>query len=57
MQDKLVIVVRGGLVESVYAQNPYQFDIEVIDLDVQDETELRVNEERLTTVEQYLVKQ
>lgn len=57
MQDKLVIVVRGGLVESVYAQNPNQFDVEVIDLDVQDETELRVNEERLTTVEQYLVKQ
>lgn len=57
MQDKLVIVVRGGLVESVYAQNSYQFDVEVIDLDVQDETELRVNEERLTTVEQYLVKQ
>lgn len=57
MQDKLVIVVRGGLVESVYAQNSYQFDVEVIDLDVQDETELRANEERLTTVEQYLVKQ
>ena len=57
MQDKLVIVVRGGLVESVYAQKPYQIDVEVIDLDVQDETELRVNEERLTTVEQYLVKQ
>ena len=57
MQNKLVIVVRGGLVESVYAQNSYQFDVEVIDLDVQDETELRVNKERLTTVEQYLVKQ
>ena len=57
MQEKLVIVVRGGMIESVFAKNPNQFDVEILDFDVQDEDELRVNEDRLTTIEQYLVKQ
>ena len=57
MQEKLVIVVRGGMVESVFAKNPNQFDVEILDLDVQDEDELRVNEDHLTTIEQYLAKQ
>ena len=57
MQEKLVIVVRGGMVESVFAKNPNQFDVEILDLDVQDEEEFRVNEDRLTTIEQYLAKQ
>ena len=57
MQEKLVIVVRGGMIESVFAKYPNQFDVEILDLDVQDEDELRVNEDRLTTIEQYLAKQ
>ena len=57
MQEKLVIVVRGGMIESVFAKNPNQFDVEILDLDVQGEDELRVNEDRLTTIEQYLAKQ
>lgn len=57
MQEKLVIVVRGGMIENVFAKNPNQFDVEILDLDVQDEDELRVNEDRLTTIEQYLAKQ
>ena len=57
MQEKLVIVVRGGLIESVFSKNPNQFDVEILDFDVQDEDELRVNEDRLTTIEQYLAKQ
>ena len=57
MQEKLVIVVRCGMIESVFAKNPNQFDVEILDLDVQDEDELRVNEDRLTTIEQYLAKQ
>jgi len=57
MQEKLVIVVRGGMIESVFAENPNQFDVEILDFDVQDEDELRVNEDRLTTIEQYLAKQ
>ena len=57
MQEKLVIVVRGGMIESVFAKNPNQFDVEILDFDIQDEDELRVNEDRLTTIEQYLAKQ
>ena len=57
MQEKLVIVVRGGMIESVFSKNPNQFDVEILDFDVQDEDELRVNEDRLTTIEQYLAKQ
>lgn len=57
MQEKLVIVVRGGMIESVFAKNPNQFDVEILVLDVQDEEEFRVNEDRLTTIEQYLAKQ
>ena len=57
MQEKLVIVVRGGMIESVFAKNPNQFDVEILDFDVQNEDELRVNEDRLTTIEQYLAKQ
>ena len=57
MQEKLVIVVRGGMIESVFAKNTNQFDVEILDFDVQDEDELRVNEDRLTTIEQYLAKQ
>ena len=57
MQEKLVIVVRGGMIESVFAKNPNQFDVEILDFDVQDEDELRANEDRLTTIEQYLAKQ
>jgi len=57
MQEKLVIVVHGGMVASVFSKYPNQFDVEILDLDVQDEDELRVNEDRLTTIEQYLAKQ
>ena len=57
MQEKLVIVVHGGMVESVFAEKPNQFDMEILDFDTQDLDELRINEERLRTVEQYLAKQ
>ena len=57
MQEKIVIVIHGGMVEDVFAERPNQFDVEILDLDVQDEDELRVNEDRLTTIEQYLAKQ
>ena len=57
MQEELVIVVRGGMIESVFAKNPNQFDVEILDLDVQDEEEFRANEDRLTTIEKYLAKQ
>lgn len=57
MQEKLVIVVHGGMVEAIFAEKPNQFDVEILDFDTQDLDELRINEERLRTVEQYLAKQ
>ena len=57
MRQKIVIVVHGGMVESVFAENPNQFDVELLDFDTQDLDELHANEERLATVEQYLCDQ
>lgn len=57
MQEKIVIVIHGGMVEGVFAEKPNQFDVEILDFDTQDLDELRINEERLRTVEQYLAKQ
>ena len=57
MQEKIVIVVHGGMVEDVFVEKPNQFDVEILDFDTQDLDELRTNEERLRTVEQYLAKQ
>ncbi len=57
MQEKIVIVVHGGMVEDVFAEKPNQLDVEILDFDTQDLDELRINEERLRTVEQYLAKQ
>lgn len=57
MQEKIVIVIHGGMVENVFAERPNQFDVEILDFDTQDLDELRINEERLRTVEQYLAKQ
>ena len=57
MRQKIVIVVHGGMVESVFAENPNQFDVELLDFDTQDLDELHANEERLATVEQYLCEQ
>ena len=57
MQEKIVIVVHCGMVESVFAEKPNQFDVEILDFDTQDLDELHANEERLATVEQYLCKQ
>ena len=55
--EKIVIVVHGGMVEDVFAEQPNQFDVEILDFDTQDLDELHANEERLRTVEQYLSRQ
>lgn len=55
--EKIVIVVHGGMVEDVFAEQPNQFDVEILDFDTQDLDELHANEERLRTVEQFLVRQ
>lgn len=56
--DKIVVVVKGGMVQDVYGPSPYKFEVEVIDLDLNG-AELAViedAEECLQTVKQYLCK-
>lgn len=58
MMEKIVVVVKGGMVQDVYGPCPHKFDVEVIDLDL-DGAELaavEAAEERLQTVEQFLCK-
>lgn len=57
--EKIVIVVRGGMVESVYGSGqPYQFEVEILDMDGNgaDPDAEALSEERLQTVEQHLCK-
>ncbi len=54
--EEIVIVVKDGRVEEVYASCPNKFDAEVIDLDTQDPEEELVLLDRLQTIRQYLCK-
>lgn len=56
--DKIVVVVKGGMVQSVYGSCPHKFDVEVIDLDLDlaAPSVVETEEARLQTVEQYLCK-
>lgn len=55
--EKIVIVVKGGMVQDVYGTlELYQSDVEIIDLDTTDLEEERVSLDRLRVVEQYLCK-
>lgn len=48
---KIAIVIEGGMVKEVYADDPYGYDVEIIDLDTLKE-DAAMN--RLNTVQQYL---
>lgn len=57
--EKIVIVVRGGMVEAVYADGqPYQFEVEILDMDDNkaDPDAATFAQERLQSVEQHLFK-
>ncbi len=56
--DKIVVIVKGGMVQDVYGPCPYKFDVEVIDLDLDGAEPAVIEEadERLQTVEQSLCK-
>lgn len=55
---KIAIVLRAGKVEAVYADGqPYEFDVEVLDLDGNGDPDSAVYaQERQQTVEQHLCK-
>lgn len=56
--DKIVVVVKGGMVQNVYGPCPNKFDVEVIDLDLDwaEPSVVEAEEARLQTVEQNLYK-
>lgn len=52
--EKIVVVVRNGRVEEVYAPCPNKFDVEIIDLDTKDSDVKSNLLDRLQTIRQYL---
>lgn len=55
--DKIIIVVKDGLVQDVYADVvPYSVDVEIVDLDAHDDISLAYAYERLGVAEQHLTK-
>ena len=54
--NKIVIIVEKGMVQSVYGSQPYQTEIEILDLDCTNPELEQSLRERQTTVEQFLCK-
>ena len=56
--DKVVIVVKDGMVQEVFGSCPYKFDVEVLDMDFNgaDPDAENAAQDRLQTVRQYLSK-
>lgn len=54
--EKIVVVVKNGRVEEIYAPCPNKFDVEIIDLDTQDSDVESVLLDRLQAIRQYLCK-
>lgn len=58
MMEKIVVVVKGGMVQNVYGSSTHKFDVEVIDLDLDlaEPDVIEAENARLQTVEQHLCK-
>ena len=56
--DKIVIVVKGGMIQEVYGPRPNAFEIEIIDLDIDyaGPKALRQAERRLRKARQHLCR-
>ena len=56
--DKVVIVVKDGMVREVFESSPYKFDAEILDMDFNgaDPDAERTAQDRLQAVRQYLSK-
>ena len=54
--EKIVIVVKGGMVQTVYGNCPNRYDVEILDLDTTDPDEECVSSDRLQVIEQHLSK-
>lgn len=58
MMEKIIVVVKGGMVQDVYGTCPHKFEVEVIDFDLDgaEPTVVEAAEERLQTVKQLFFK-
>lgn len=56
--DKVVIVVKDGMVWEVFGSCPYKFDVEILDMDFNgaDPDAENAAQDRLQTVRQFLSK-
>ena len=54
--EKVVIVVKDGMVQSVYGKKPYNYDVEILDLDTRNPDEECIYLDRLQVIKQYLCK-
>lgn len=54
--DKVVVVVKDGMVREAYGPCPNKFDVEVLDLDTTDPDEERVLWEELQVIKQNHIK-
>lgn len=56
--DKVVIVVKDGMIQEVLGSCPYKFEVEILDMDfngADSDAEIAA-QDRLQTVQQYLSK-
>lgn len=56
--DKVVIVVKDGMVQEVFGPCPYKFEVEILDMDFNgaDPDAETAAQDRLQTIQQYLSK-
>ena len=54
--DKVVIVVKDGMVQEVFGPCPYKFEVEILDFNGADPDAETAAQDRLQTIQQYLSK-
>ena len=54
--EKVVVVVKDGMVQAVYGNAPHHYDVEILDLDTTDPDQERASMDRLKIIEQHLCK-
>ena len=53
---EVAVIVKDGMVQSVYSSEPTELDVEILDLDTLDPEEEQMRLERLKDIEQELCK-
>jgi hypothetical protein len=51
MKNKIIIVIDKGCVQNVYSNSNFRIDVNIIDLDSQDEDDIKRKEKQLEEIE------